>query len=112
MNEVEVFGNGKRAEITIRLADGRRVEFMIANVRLVLCEGMVVESSRWDDVSRVLRVAGPDVSIHKGSVGWPGNKEDDISEIAAQLSEGAPLEYVVDVELELNKRGSHHKAPL
>src|SRR5262245_14316300 len=111
VDEVVIFGSGKDTDLTIRLTDGRAIELSINDVRLVLHDGAIVESTRWDDVSRTVRLSGPDLSIRRAAVAWPGPDEDCITGLMEDVRtafqpdrQPGHVNYVVSVELELERR--------
>jgi hypothetical protein len=104
------FGNGKDADLTLTFAGGRRVVLPVSAVRVEADRGVVVDVSRWDDVSLRIEYLGSDLYLHSGRFGYPGNFDQFVAEFPAEaqswLAAGCEEEllWVVEVELRLTTR--------
>jgi hypothetical protein len=103
-------GNGKDADLLLTFADGRRVMLPVSAMRVEAGQGIVVDVSRWDDVSMRIEYLGSDLYLHSGRFGYPGDYDQFVAEFpaAAQswLAAGCEEEllWVVEVELCLATR--------
>jgi hypothetical protein len=106
------FGNGKDAELLLTFAGGRRVTLPVNAVRVEVDRGVVVDASRWDDVSIRIEYLSSDLYLHSGRFGYPGDSDEFAAEflVGAQawLAAGCEKEllWVVKVELRLESRPS------
>ena len=104
LTEVVVDGNGKDCDLTIALADGRRL-VAGANQVTVSAEGRVnVVVDAIDDNNLEIRCAGPGLEVRSARVryGNPEYQEEFRADLRAWLSGGAGeggLRYVVDAEI-------------
>lgn len=105
-------GNGKDAELWLTFASGRRVMLPVSAVRVEADRGVVVDASGWDDVSLRIEYLNPDLYLHSGRFGYPGDRDEYVAEFLAQaqswLAAGCEKEltWVVKVELHLASRPS------
>jgi len=106
------FGNGKDADLTLTFAGGRRVVLPVSALRVEADRGVVVEVSRWDDVSLIIEYLGTDLYLHSGRFGYPGAGDqfdvEFIPDAQSWLAAGCEKEllWVVEVELRLATRPS------
>jgi hypothetical protein len=103
---VVYFGSGKDAEVRLAFADGRRVTLPAGALRVEVDRGIVVDVSRWDDVSLRIAYLGPGLRLHGGRFGYPGGGDEQADFLAAArswLTAGCVEELLwgVDVELRL-----------
>src|SRR5262249_43755295 len=103
-------GNGNDADLLLTFADGRQVMLPVSAMRVEADQGIVVDVSRWDDVSLRIEYLGSDLYLHSGRFGYPGDYDQFVAEFpaAAQswLAAGCEeeLPWVVTVELCLATR--------
>jgi len=113
LTSVVHFGNGKDADLTLTFAAGRRVVLPVGTVRVETDRGVVVEVTRWDDVSLRIEYLGPDLHLRGGRFGYPGDYDKFVDEFLASaqawLAAGCEKEllWVVEVELHLATRASN-----
>jgi hypothetical protein len=107
LESVVHFGNGKDAELTLTFASGRRVIVPVDGLRVEVDRGVVVDVSRWDDVSLVIKYLGPDLHLHSGRLGYEDDHDEWTAEFLAEtrawLAAGCEkeLSWTVEVELRL-----------
>src|SRR5215468_9959882 len=102
LESVVHFGNGKDAELTLTFAGGRRAVLPVNAVRVEADRGVVVDVSRWDDVSLTIQFLGSDLYLHSGRFGYPDDGEF-LACAESWLAAGCEeeLSWTVEVELRL-----------
>ncbi|MEU8887926.1 hypothetical protein [Streptomyces sp. NPDC048442] len=66
LEELMLIGNGKDAEVIVVLGDGRRFVLGLGKgLRVHGCQGLVVETVPWGDISMVVRYSGPGLVISR-----------------------------------------------
>jgi hypothetical protein len=110
------FGNGKDADLLLTFAGGRRVTLPVSGVRVEADRGVVVDASRWDDVSLRIEYLGSDLYLHSGRFGCPGDRDEFLARFVASFPAEAQswlaagcekeLPWTVEVELRLATRPS------
>jgi hypothetical protein len=108
LESVVHFGNGKDAELRLTFADGRRLVFDVGAVRVEVDGGVVVETSRWDDVSLIIDYRSADLRLRSAQIGYETERAAEAREfrdsVRAWLAEGydpVELEWVVSFRLHL-----------
>ena len=116
LESVVHFGNGKDAELTLAFAGGRRAVLPVSAVRVEADRGVVVDVSRWDDVSLTIQFLGSDLYLHSGRFGDPDDGDEVFAKLLPELLAEAhswlaggcekELGWTVEVELRLTSRPS------
>lgn len=109
LREVIVSGNGKDADLTISLADGRRFEMGAADVTVSADGPVTVRFKRIDDVNAEIRYSGADLEVRSARISFGPDGTDEFRDDVSEWLESSPhanpyrdsLGYCVDAEIVL-----------
>jgi hypothetical protein len=96
------FGSGKDADLELKFADGRRVKLPAGTVRVAVDGRVVIEATRWDDVSLHIEYRGPGRCLHSAQIGLPGEDADFVAMAESWLAAGCHDELPCVVEAQLH----------
>lgn len=108
VEEVVIFGSGKDTDLLVRLTGGGHVELAVVDVRLITGEGVVVESTPYDDIKRTIYISGPNLTIRRMAVALSALNEEMTADLVKELrtlihpdGQRDDLSFVVNALLEL-----------